>query len=73
MMMVARSDVTSCSAALILCSVAASIAAVESSNTMIWGCSMMLLAIDSLCRCPPDRDTPRSPMVVAYPVGSLST
>ena len=52
------------SASRIRNSVPASIAAVESSKTMTRGVRITLRAIDRRWRCPPDKDTPRSPTIV---------
>ena len=65
MMIVARVAVWVRSASRMLCSVAASTAAVESSNTRIGGASRMLRAIDRRWRWPPESDTPRSPTRVS--------
>ena len=46
------------------CSVPASIAAVELSNTSTDGRSIRLRAIDRRCRWPPESDAPRSPTTV---------
>ena len=51
---------------------AASMAAVESSNTITVGVSRTLRAMDKRWRWPPDRETPRSPTRVSYPCGSAA-
>jgi hypothetical protein len=56
MMIVARVAVSVRSACLMLCSVAVSIAAVESSKIRIGGPSRMLRAIDRRCRWPPEAE-----------------
>ena len=65
MMIVARVAVCVRSASRMPCSVAASTAAVELSNTRIGGARRMLRAIDTRCRWPPESDTPRSPTSVS--------
>ena len=51
-------------------SVTASIDAVESSKIIIPGSVTSPRAIESLWRCPPDKETPRSPTSVLYFSGS---
>ena len=72
-MIVAVRSVSLRSAVRMRRSVPASIAAVESSKAMTAGLTMMLRAIESRCRCPPDSDTPRSPTNVRYSSGRPST
>ncbi len=71
--MVAVRSVSLRRAARMRCSVAASMAAVESSKAITAGLTMMLRAIDSRWRWPPESDTPRSPTSVRYSSGRPST
>jgi hypothetical protein len=50
-------------------SVSESTDAVASSNTSIFGFRSIARAIDTLCRSPPERPTPRSPSIESYPSG----
>ena len=62
---VVRPDITSRSAALIACSVEASIELVASSSTRIRGSARSARAIASRWRWPPDSVSPRSPTRVS--------
>ena len=71
MTMVTASAACSRNAVRILCSVAASIAAVESSKTRIDGRMRSARAITRRWRWPPESETPRSPTSVWYFLGSV--
>ena len=58
--------------AWISCSLSVSRLLVASSRIRICGCARIARAMASRCCCPPDSLTPRSPMKVSYPSGSLT-